>query len=53
MPEIRKKYDRGLWEGAVRVVEETGKSGQPPATAAKTPVVRHSRYCGAHDHATT
>ena len=25
MPEIRKKYDRGLWEGAVRVVEETGK----------------------------
>ncbi|AEA28858.1 transposase IS3/IS911 family protein (plasmid) [Pseudonocardia dioxanivorans CB1190] len=26
MPEIRKKYDREFREGAVRIVEETGKS---------------------------
>ena len=25
MPEIRKKYDREFREGAVRIVEETGK----------------------------
>jgi transposase len=25
MPEIRKKYDRGFRDGAVRIVEETGK----------------------------
>jgi transposase len=26
MPEVRKKYDREFREGAVRIVEETGKS---------------------------
>ncbi len=25
MPEVRKKYDREFREGAVRIVEETGK----------------------------
>jgi hypothetical protein len=25
MPEIRKRYDRGFREGAVRIVEETAK----------------------------
>ena len=32
MPEIRKKYDREFREGAVRIVEETGK---PIAQAAR------------------